>query len=55
MNNQPQISMTITGLMLKTYMVVARTWASTSKTIRDVKELTSMVSQSVNTMTSANA
>ena len=54
MKNQSIVSMAITGLMLKTYINIARSWATASKTIRDVKELTSSV-RALDTIDAANA
>lgn len=55
MNNQPQISMTITGLMLKTYMIVARTWALANTTARNTKQATNNILASFTAFPTAKA
>lgn len=46
MNNQPKVSMMITGVMLKTYMIVARTWAIANTTAHQAKAITKNITVS---------
>lgn len=55
MKNQPQISMTITGLMLKSYMIVARTWATGSKATREAKQMVNTISHTFRSLPAAQA
>lgn len=55
MNNQTNISMAITGLMLKTYMTIARTWAIATTTTNEVKQFTNSITTSLRSLAIAKA